>query len=161
MFRSPSVGAMAVAACIIHELGHCFAAVILNVKIKVVKFWAGGVLIKREERIVSLSHEIVILLFGPLFNVIFAVFYAYCGRYEAAVLGIAFAVFNLLPCRTLDGGSVLSLILERRMKFGAVIQKTICVTIGIATVLFMLVTGIGGAVTVCAVAVMTISEASE
>lgn len=159
LWRSPSVGVMAVSACIIHELGHCFMSVILNVKLVGVKFWAGGVLIKKEKRIIPFPYELSILLCGPVFNLIFSMFYAVGGRYDAAVLNAVFALFNMLPFRTLDGGSILALCLERRMRFGGEVQRIVCTALGIAVILFMLATGTGSAVTIAAIAILTLNEA--
>lgn len=158
-FHSPSVGVMAVSACVIHELGHCFMAIILNVKIIGVKFWVGGVLIKKENRIIPVSHELMILICGPAFNLIFAVFYALGGRLDEAAVNAAFALFNLLPCRTLDGGSMLCLLLERQLRCAERLQKTVCVSLGAALTLLMLATDTGSIATIGTVILLTVNEA--
>lgn len=120
---SPAVGFSAVAACVIHELGHCFAAVLLDVKFKGVKFWAGGINIQPESRIISYGAEITELFCGPFFNVLFCALFIFTGTSSAAAVNASLAVFNLFPYSSLDGGCILKLIFERHEKNGAVIQK--------------------------------------
>ena len=55
LLNSPALAFLALASCVIHELGHCLAAVILNVKMSRITFWSGGIQMRRECRL-SLIH---------------------------------------------------------------------------------------------------------
>lgn len=138
---SPSLGFTAIASCIIHELGHCFASVILNVKIKSLTLWAGGVQMERESRIISIGAELAVLISGPLFNLISVVFYSVYGINDAAMVNLTLAVFNLLPYSSLDGGSIVKVILERKSLNVHIIQKVISVSFGIIILIALFLTG--------------------
>lgn len=123
LIKSPSIGFNAAAACIIHELGHCFAAVILDIRFRCLKLWAGGISIGRDSRMVSYDSEILLLISGPLFNIAFALIYSLTGMHSAAVIHGAIAAFNLLPYSDLDGGCILEALLDRYEKNGRAVQK--------------------------------------
>lgn len=134
---SPSLGFTAIASCVIHELGHCFASVILNVKIKSLTLWAGGVQMERESRILSLGTELSVLISGPLFNLVFAVLCSLYGLDSTALVNLSLALFNLLPYSSLDGGCMIRAVLERKSL--GIIQKITAVASGavILTALFL------------------------
>ena len=136
---SHALGFTAIASCVIHELGHCFAAVILNVKIKSLTLWAGGVQMEREGRIISLGTELAVLISGPLFNLISATFYSLNGINDAAMVNLSLAIFNLFPYSSLDGGCMIKAVLERKSLNLNIIQKVTAVLSGavILTVLFL------------------------
>lgn len=157
-FHSPSVGVMAVSACVIHELGHCLSAIILNVKITAIEFHCAGVLIKKENRIIPVFHELIILLCGPVFNILFAVIYTLGGQTDAAAVNAAFAFFNMLPWRSLDGGSVICLLLERRVRCAERVQKAVCLMLCAAIIFFMLMTGKGSLAALVTVLLLTLNE---
>lgn len=100
-------------ACMIHELGHCFAAVILNVKFRKLTLWSGGISITPQSRIISYRSEIIVLISGPLFNLIFAILCAAAGAHDAMKINLTLAVFNMLPFPSLDGGCTVRLLRER------------------------------------------------
>lgn len=128
--NSPSLGFIAVSSCIIHELGHSFAAIILNVKIKSLTLWAGGILMQRESRILSIGSELAVLICGPLFNLIFSALYAIYGITDASVINLTLALFNLLPYSSLDGGCIIKGLLERKNLNCNFIQKATAVSFG-------------------------------
>lgn len=137
---SLSLGFTAIASCIIHELGHCFASVILNVKIKSLTLWAGGVQIERESRIISIGAELAVLISGPLFNLISAIFYLLFGFNDAAMVNLTLAIFNLLPYSSLDGGCMIKAVLERKSLNVHIIQKVIAVSFGIIILIALFLT---------------------
>ncbi len=136
---STALGIAAASSCLIHELGHCFMAVILNVKFKSLKLWAGGIQIEREHQIISLKSEILILICGPAINIVAALFYMYKGMYDACSINIITALFNMLPYSSLDGGSILKSVLEFNDK-NTSFQKYISLLFGITIILFFLLT---------------------
>lgn len=131
----------AASACIIHELGHCFAAVILNVKFSGMTLWSGGIRIKSDDRIISYGSEIAVLIFGPLFNIIFAAISVAAGIYGSAAINITLAVFNLLPYSSLDGGCIIKAFFDSYEKNGGFIQKITAVFFGIFIIFLCLLTG--------------------
>lgn len=156
VMHSPSLGFMAVASCFIHEAGHCLAAIILNVKIKGVKFWAGGILIEKETRLSAFLPEMLILICGPLANILFGLLYQFSGCREAAILNFTIAAFNLLPFRTLDGGSIL----ERSTEaiFGTtLLRKSITVPLGLL-IIVLLAYNNAGIAAVSAIILLTVNE---
>lgn len=131
LIDSPSLGFIAAASCVIHELGHCFAAVILGVRIKGVKFWAGGIKMVREERILSLGNDFIILLSGPVFNFVFAALYGVCSMYSVAAVNLALGIFNLLPYRSLDGGCIIRAFFEYHNIYSEPLLKISALTAGL------------------------------
>lgn len=156
-----TLGFTAVASCIIHELGHCFAAVLLNVKMKNLMLWAGGVQMQRESRLISFSDEIIILLSGPLFNIIFAVFYALCGMENTAGINLVLALFNFLPYSSLDGGCIIKAYLEKHDYSNDTVQKIISLIFGAVILTFLYLTKIGNITAFATIILLTINEFTE
>lgn len=99
-------------ACLIHELGHCFAAVILNVKFRKLMLWSGGISITPQSRIISYRSEITVLVSGPFFNLVFAGLCAAAKANDAMRINLTLAFFNMLPFKSLDGGCTIRLLKE-------------------------------------------------
>lgn len=154
---SPALGIAAVTACVIHELGHCFAAVIFNVKFKSLTLWAGGIQIKKEQRITSLKNEIIILICGPAFNITAAFLYLHYGMADACAVNLAAAIFNLLPYSSLDGGSIIKSVLEFYEK-NTGFQKTLAIIFGITVIVFLAVTRNVSLSAVVTIALLTFNE---
>lgn len=155
---SPSLGFTAIASCVIHELGHCFAAVILNVKIKSLTLWAGGVQMQRESRLVSVGTELFILISGPLFNLIFAVIYSLYGLSDAAGVNLALAIFNLFPYSSLDGGCVIRAFLERKSQDFSIIQKISAAAFGITVLLYLHFADAGNITAYATIILLTVND---
>ncbi len=156
--NSPSLGFTAVASCIIHELGHCFATVLRNVKIKKIMLWAGGIQMQRDSRIISFSDEIFILLSGPLFNIIFAVIYYYSGMTLAAMVNFMLALFNLLPYSSLDGGCIIKVLFEKHEHNYEVIQKIISLIFGASILVFLYLSKSGNITAIATIMLLTVNE---
>ena len=100
----------------IHEVGHLVGAIYYkwNIK-KVVILPFGGITIFNELINKSLKEEFVILVLGPLFQILFyfiLVFYKYNNvlitNYHYSLL-----LFNLLPIIPLDGSKLINIILNK------------------------------------------------
>lgn len=137
---SSAVGFTAAAACIIHELGHCFCAVISNIRIKGIVFWAGGIKMQAESRLVSFRSELAVLLSGPLFNILFSAIFYFAGLKEASAVNLVLALFNLLPYSSLDGGCIIAVLLSGH-DISSTLQKWISTFFGIAVLAIMAATG--------------------
>lgn len=115
LLDAPELAAVSAFSCVVHELGHLFGAVLFDVRIKTVTFWAGGVKMLTERTLRPLIYDIIILLAGPLFNLISAMYMQFNGNTSAFAVNLFLGVFNLMPFSELDGGSVLRMFFEHKM----------------------------------------------
>ena len=136
LLNSPALAFLALASCVIHELGHRLAAVILNVKMSRITFWSGGIQMRRECRLISAGDEAVILLCGPLFNFIFAAGYAVCDMNSAFGINLILGLFNLLPFGSLDGGSIIRVVLGGYGKLCGIVLKLAAVLTGVLLIIY-------------------------
>lgn len=136
LLRSSRECIFAASGCIIHELGHCFAAVILNVKFRSLKLWSGGISIERERNIISYNTELAVLLCGPFFNFCFAAICGLNGMIDSSLINLSLAIFNLFPYSSLDGGCIIKGFFEKYEKNGGYIQKITAVFFGVS-ILFL------------------------
>ena len=100
---------------IIHEFGHVTASLIYKWKIKkVVILPRGGITIFDEIISKYLNEEFVILIFGPLFQIIFYLIYTYIFGFNQILYNynLILLLFNLLPIYPLDGYKLLNIILN-------------------------------------------------
>ena len=98
-------------AAVLHEGGHLLACRFLRVPIRFFSPIATGAVIGYDPSAVSYAREAWIAAAGPLANLagFLLCFLGECTR-GRALFGtscLAFAFFNLLPIRTLDGGVLL------------------------------------------------------
>lgn len=103
-----------VCACIIHELGHCFAATAWDIKIERINFWAGGVRMISSVSLKSHFSDAVILLSGPFINFVAAMIFFSLGMEQSFQINFALGLFNLLPFSNLDGGQLIRNFVESR-----------------------------------------------
>lgn len=105
--------------CIIHELGHVFAGIILGKKIEKLEFLAIGCRVKflEEDNDKKEIREILIATAGPLTNLILVLIFMlipldiiYKDLYIYA--NFLIGIFNLLPIYPLDGGRILKNVLK-------------------------------------------------
>ncbi len=121
---------MSLASCILHEIGHLLALFSFGVGVKKIVLYGAGIKIVRDFSLVENKKEAVILLSGPLMNILaFAVFYMFDGENFKvfAVMNLATALFNLLPIKALDGGQLLFLIFDGKPKLLSFINIVTCV----------------------------------
>ena len=108
---------------IVHEVGHFVAALIFNVGVdKIYIYPFGGVSKFNMPLNESLLKEFIILLMGPLFQMIcylviinisyFSKYYNLIETYNYTIL-----IFNLLPIYPLDGGKLLNILLSTKLSY--------------------------------------------
>lgn len=129
-----------VSTCFIHEMGHIFALYMTKEKISKIKFTIGGIIIVPENILKKFSTEILILLFGPLFNIVSGLIILKFSK-EMGYFSLITGFFHLIPFQMLDGGRILLNILT--IKFGlekaekiAVCVNNIFILIGFILLLF-------------------------
>ena len=89
---------------LIHELGHVFAGIVLKWPILKVTIYPFGCLTTFNNKInSSLIEEFLILIFGPLFQILFYMLYP--TKFHNFIL-----LFNLLPIYPLDGSKLLLIV---------------------------------------------------
>lgn len=102
------------AACIIHELGHLMQIYISGDNVKSVAFNVSGIkIVRNENRLNSFYSDMAVLLSGPMANIAIALFLLILnqGCFTSFIaVNIVLGIFNLLPFGSLDGGSVLKLL---------------------------------------------------
>lgn len=105
---------------IIHELGHYLTAIYYKWQIdKIIIFPFGGVTIFKEHLNKPIKEEFMILIMGPLFQILF---YFFCNtlfgynkiftEYHYSLL-----IFNLLPIYPLDGSKLIHLLFDKIFSF--------------------------------------------
>ncbi len=139
-----------------HECAHAFAAAKLGYRLNAIVLMPFGAIIDGDLQGISFKDEITVALWGPLCNLITAVFFValwwfaptmYAFTDTAFYSSLAIALVNLLPAYPLDGGRILHCALakafskshpdERKAERKA---KTLCraVTLCIAALFFLL-----------------------
>lgn len=136
-------------AVVLHEMGHLVWMKKCRTAPKSVKMSLGGVLMIGSA-FCTAKESISIALAGPIVNFLFTVVFYSLGVYFDNVLLAAFGVvqflvgaINLLPVKGLDGGTVLTVLLEKYCKRNVVlIVKLVSFFVSVA----ILVLGIAVAV---------------
>lgn len=98
---------------LVHELGHILVALSLKWHIAKVKLYPFGALTLFEEHLNKpLKEEMLIVLAGPFFQILF---YLFCVNFQWPYLKefhYGLLCFNLLPIVPLDGSKILNLIYQ-------------------------------------------------
>lgn len=100
---------------IVHEFGHFSMALLLNWRVeKILLLPFGGVTIFNEDLNRPMIEEFLILICGPLFQLIFVYFFKddTLNNYSTILL-----IFNLLPIYPLDGSKLLNLFFNLFLSF--------------------------------------------
>ncbi len=106
--------AVALFCCVIHEVGHIICLVILGEKPESVELSFYGIKLERSRRSsLTAAEEMAVYAAGPVMNFVFSAFMlplasVHTGMKTAAAISFCVGIFNLLPCRPLDGGNILS-----------------------------------------------------
>ena len=101
---------------IIHELGHITGALIFKWKIKKVLILPlGGLTIFDEYLSKSIFEEFIILILGPLFQIIFYSIYTKIFGFNEIIYTYHYALllFNMLPIFPLDGFKLLNIFFNK------------------------------------------------
>ncbi len=122
--KVPANVLITVVSSIVHEMGHLLMMLMVGNKPKTVKFHIVGMNIIRQENLkISLKGEITISLGGPLMNFaiviiscIFLCFYESQLILTCACINLILMTFNLLPIKSLDGGTVLYFLLSKNFE---------------------------------------------
>ena len=112
---------------IIHECFHLLTGIILGYKVKSIKIMALGISISFNEKTEEFNakikksnynnlKKIIILLMGPVSNIIIAIIFAMQNLEIPTYINILIAIFNLFPIFPLDGGQILNRLL--RIEYG-------------------------------------------
>jgi len=123
----------------IHELGHIFVALFFRWQIdKIIILPFGGITIFKESLNKPLIQEFCIAIAGPIFQIIFYVFFGHhhpiFSLYHYSIL-----LFNLLPIVPLDGSKILSILLYKFLSF----KKTGYTTLWISIITMFTLLGYG------------------
>ena len=121
-FDAPYFAILTIISAIIHEMGHICTILILSGETSAVSARIIGIKISKK-RIDSYKNEILILLFGPMANIVLGlvVLSISFGRSEYlmlfALINIFSGVSNLLPLDGYDGFNILVWIFEEHGKY--------------------------------------------
>ena len=95
------------AACVLHELGHCAVLLYIHVPIKSISITAFGAQITPGFGI-SYGQEFAVAAAGPAVNLLVAHFCCvYADAQVFAGINLALAAFNLMPVYDLDGARMM------------------------------------------------------
>lgn len=107
----------------IHELGHFLAASYYHFDIDKIYFYPYGGISKFNLKMnVSLNNELIVLVMGPVFQMIAYIFLIninFFSNYKDLITAINYSilVFNLLPIYPLDGGKLLNILFNYKFNF--------------------------------------------
>lgn len=108
---------------VVHELGHFFSAIFFKIDVdKIYIYPFGGISKFNISLNESLLKEFIILIMGPLFQMIFFLIIInidYFNNYISliSVYNYTILFFNLLPIYPLDGGKLLNIIMSLYFSF--------------------------------------------
>lgn len=103
-------------ACVLHESAHLIALWYYGCRPRSLRISASGMELSAEHLAVCpLRQQRVILLAGAGTNLAAALLFALAGAESAALWQLGTGIFNLLPYRAADGGTLLYLWLEERL----------------------------------------------
>lgn len=108
---------------IIHELGHLFTLNKFGVKICELKISLLGANIKTESfKKISIKKEVIVLLSGPLVNLIFSAVLYFVNLIiknvdlsNLILINLGLGIFNLLPFYNFDGGKIIEILLKSKL----------------------------------------------
>lgn len=117
MLDESGFGLMALYACLIHELGHMIAMLLVKSKPDKILFYCAGIKIHNSMQYkLSFIKELLVLSFGSAINfLMFFLLYFNIHTETASVFAIIhllIGIFNLLPVNMFDGGKIIELILS-------------------------------------------------
>lgn len=129
---------------IVHELGHFLTAIILKVDVDKIYIYPFGGISKLNIKLnESIYKEFIILIMGPLFQIIFSCFLVninFFSNYKELIYTYNYSIliFNLLPIYPLDGGKLLNLILSLNFPFKRSYELSIYISYLTVIILFII-----------------------
>lgn len=96
-------------AVLIHELAHLIVMQLTGTGLRSITFHGCGIRISPDTRLTGYGRELIVLVAGPLANIIMWLVFPSTGFGQAQLI---LGIMNLLPCRKLDGGAILECILS-------------------------------------------------
>ena len=113
----------------LHELMHYWMAKFYKYKIHKIKLKIWGGALEMDDYLIKPSHEIIILIVGPLFNLVIAMIatffinqFNFLILEEILFINLSLGVFNLIPIAPLDGGKIMRLYLSYFIGYGKAIK---------------------------------------
>ena len=158
LFDSYGLAVCVLCASVIHESGHIITAVLCGVEITAVYFRAEGIRMVTDRRIKPFSKDALILLSGPVFNLAAAMLYYYEGQYDSFAVNLVIGCYNLLPFSKLDGGALLSEVLEWFGIFSPVVMRALSLIFAAGLMLFFSFTGTGSIILYITLIFLAVSE---
>ncbi|MBP3461357.1 MAG: hypothetical protein J6K21_02995 [Bacilli bacterium] len=123
---------------LIHEIGHSIMALIYGWKIKkIILLPFGGITIFNELINKSLKEEFLILIMGPIFQIIFYFILILLNITTPLIKNYHYSllIFNMLPIIPLDGSKLLNIILNKIISFKK--SHLITIYVSIITIIFL------------------------
>lgn len=119
--------------CVLHELGHLSAMLLMGEKPVCVELGYFGMRINYGDKLLPAGSDIIVSAAGPAVNIILAIFFGLFGNVSMMSANISLAFFNLLPVKMLDGGRILSHLVEPRgLRVCGIVTGALLVIIGLA-----------------------------
>lgn len=134
----------ALGSAVIHECGHIFVSFCCKERIKEIQFSLYGLVIVKDGTSASVLRNILILIFGPLFNIFTASFMLLLKCFQMKISdyfiisNILLALFNLLPISNLDGGSIFEQIIAVKTDTEKTVKVTSFVSLITSVTVFLI-----------------------
>jgi len=108
LYRDNSIIPQFFSVCLIHELGHAVAISLTGGRIEKIVLSGYGISIIPKRSVISTKSSVLVILSGPLVNIlIFLLSLLKFVPHTFGVLNLASGIYNLLPYRCLDGGTLI------------------------------------------------------
>ena len=109
----PKLFFLVLCACVLHEAGHCAAAILAGSKVESLWLTMVGAEMELSPDIsLSYARDAMISFAGPGVNLLAAWIALQVDTPLFAGLNLCFGILNLMPVRPLDGGRILTSILS-------------------------------------------------
>ncbi len=116
----------------LHEMTHYYISVFLKYEVEKMELNVWGGVLQLKNYVIKPSHEMLILISGPLLNITIALILNILPEYtqnslikEAILVNAVLGIFNLLPVTPLDGGKIIRLYLTYFLGYGKSIKITL------------------------------------
>lgn len=120
MCDSSGYGILGLYSCLLHEIGHLIAMLIVGTHLSEILFYSAGIKITADERYkLSFLKEFFVLIGGSGVNFILFFICYFCSDKLTlkmpvfAIINLMIGLFNLLPVNMFDGGKITELVLQK------------------------------------------------